>query len=84
MLQSSSEAEEREKNVRETLHTARLLKKRGGEGAPGVGAKVCLQPMTKAMTKIVPLCKMKNHVGADIHPAAHRGPHTRAGTVIFI
>jgi len=24
---------------------------------------------------------MELHCGADIHPAAHRGPHTRAGAL---
>lgn len=85
MLHNSCEGEEWEKKCEGNSPAyTKVAVKGGGGGAPSAGEKVRLQPMTKAMTKIVPLGKMKNHVRAGIHPAAHRWPHTGAGAVIFI
>lgn len=85
MLHNSYEGEEWEKKCKgnNSAYT-KAAEKGGGGGAPSAGEKVRLQPMTKALPKIVPLWKMKNHVRAGIHPAAHRGPHTGTGAVIFI
>jgi len=52
---------------------------RGG-GAPDAGAEIPLQPVEKIMAKqFVSLQHKEDHVRADTHPAAHGGPHDRAG-----
>ena len=49
-------------------------------GAPGAGPEIPLQPVMKTMVmQVVPLQHMEVHGGADIHPAAHGGPHAGAG-----
>ncbi|GAB0175634.1 hypothetical protein GRJ2_000028600 [Grus japonensis] len=52
----------------------------GAGGAPGAGAEIPLQPLEKTMVRqAVPLQPMEDDGGAEIPPAAHGGPHTRAG-----
>jgi len=64
--------------VKETADTE--VGEGGGGGAPGTRAEICLQTIMKTVVKqVVPLQPMEVHSGADIHPAAHRGPHVREG-----
>ncbi|KAK4810494.1 hypothetical protein QYF61_004274, partial [Mycteria americana] len=61
------------------LQTPRSVKKEGKEVHLGAGAEIPLQPVEKTMVKqIVPLQPMEVYGGADIHSAAHGGPHTGA------
>jgi len=66
---------------RNSSSDTKVTKKAEGGGAPGAGAKIPLQPVEKTM---LPLQSMKDHIGADIQPAAHGTPHTRAGVAIFM
>ncbi|PKU40162.1 protein pxr1-like [Limosa lapponica baueri] len=72
--------ERSEKNCgRNNLADTKVTEEGGAEGAPGFGAKIPLQPVEKTMVKqIVPTQNTNDHVGEDIHPAAHGRPHTRA------
>jgi len=50
-----------------------------GEVAPGAGTKIPVQPMEKRLVEqVVPLQPTEDHAGADIHTAAHGGPHSTA------
>ena len=67
MLHNSSW--ERGVRIREsTLQTPRSVQKEGGEGAPGTGAEIPLQPVGKTMVRqAVPLQPMEVQGGADLH-----------------
>lgn len=62
----------------------KLLCKSTEEGRAGGGmgtrTKISLQAMVKAMVmQAVSMQAMEVHSGAEIHPAAHEGPHATAG-----
>ncbi|KAK4806753.1 hypothetical protein QYF61_005549 [Mycteria americana] len=60
--------------------TPRSVKKEGEEMLQVLELRFPLQPMEKTMVKpVVPLQPMEYHIGTDIHPAAHGGPHTGPG-----
>ncbi|PKU44302.1 rna-directed dna polymerase from mobile element jockey-like [Limosa lapponica baueri] len=57
----------------------RVSEEGGGGGTPGARAEIPRQPMVKIMVmQVVLLQSIDIHSGADIHSAAHGGPHTRA------
>ncbi|KAK4811345.1 hypothetical protein QYF61_027574 [Mycteria americana] len=79
MLHNSS----RERGVRicerNNYADTKVSEEGGGGGAPGAGAEIPLQPVVKTMVRqVVPLPPMEDHRGADIHSAAHGGPHAEA------
>ena len=76
---TAARKEESENVGRTTMHTPRSLKSRGAI-APGAAAEIAQQPMVKTVVmQVVPLQPIEDHSGADIHVAAHGGPHTRGG-----
>lgn len=53
-------------------------------GAPDAGAEIPLQTVEKTkVAHVFSLQHMENHSKADIHTAAHGGPHTRAFVYIL-
>ncbi|KAM6188280.1 uncharacterized protein WM294_016059 isoform 1-T3 [Sarcoramphus papa] len=73
---------EREVRIYERNNSADTkVSEKGGEGgAPDTGTEIPLQPMVKTIVRqAVPLQPMEVNGGADIHPAAHGGPHDGAG-----
>ncbi|GAB0207045.1 epimerase family protein SDR39U1 [Grus japonensis] len=72
--------EEQEKCERNNHADTKVSEEGGGGGGPGARAEIPLQPMVKTIVRqVVPLQPMEVHSGADIHPAAHGGPHKGAG-----
>jgi len=76
---------EKSESERNSPADTKVSEEGGGEGAPGTGAEIPLQPVVRTMVRqLVPLKEgnpppIEDQGGADIHPAACRGPHARAG-----